>query len=177
MEEKAYLGIDVGGKGYLSLQYKGKWTFLSIIDSDWYEVDKFIKEQKNIYNDNLVCVIEDVHAIYGSSAKATFNFALNKGMLLGILTANCVSYHLVPPKTWQAEMWDNKDIVFSVKKYTDKKGNEKSRKKTNTKATSFNAAKRIFPQIDFRRNSRCKNLDDNKADATLMSEYGRRKNL
>jgi hypothetical protein len=41
----------------------------------------------------------------------------------------------------------------------------------------MNAAKRLFPNIDFRRTTKCKNLDDNKVDATLMCEYARRKNL
>ena len=50
-------------------------------------------------------------------------------------------------------------------------------KQVNTKETSMNAAKRLFPNIDFRRTTKCKNLDDNKVDATLMCEYARRKNL
>ena len=41
----------------------------------------------------------------------------------------------------------------------------------------INAAKRLFPDIDFRRTSKCKNIDDNMCDAMLMAEYARRKNL
>lgn len=177
MVEKAYLGIDVGSKGYLSLQYKGQWQFWSILELDIKSLNDVFVGIKEKYKDNVVCVIEDVHALFNSSAKATFNFGMNKGLLLALLESNQIAYHLVAPKTWQKEMWDNKDITYVFKIVISKNGEEKTRKKTNTKVTSFKAAKRMFPNIDFRRNSRCKNLDDNKVDATLMSEYARRKNL
>ena len=57
------------------------------------------------------------------------------------------------------------------------KGKETVRKEVDTKNTSYNAARRIFPEIDFRRSIRCTNFDDNKVDATLIAEYGRRNNL
>ena len=125
---------------------------------------------------NLVCVIEDVHAIGNSAAKSTFTFGFNKGYLVGLLAANKIPYVLVQPKTWQKEMWLNSDMVVNYKKVTIK-GKEVTKKEVDTKNTSINAAKRLFPQIDFRKSERCKNLDDNKVDATLMSEYARRKNL
>ena len=56
-------------------------------------------------------------------------------------------------------------------------GKEISKKVVNTKQTSINAAKRLFPTIDLRKTTKCKNIDDNKCDSLLLSEYGRRKNL
>ena len=42
------------------------------------------------------------------------------------------------------------------------------------KATSELAARRLFPEIDFKRNERCRVSDDNKIDALLLCEYCKR---
>ena len=67
-------------------------------------------------------------------------------------------------------------MVITYKKVKIK-NKEINKKEVNTKATSINAAKRLFPELDFRRTNRCNNIDDNKVDATLICEYLRRKNL
>lgn len=172
---KTYIGIDPGSHGFLSIQNNGEFSFYSIEDNDLYQLGKIMANLRLQYS-NLTCIIEDVHAVYGSAAAATFMFGFNKGYLIGLLAANNIPYILVQPKVWQKEMWGNSDIVI-VYKTVKYKGKDIVKKQVNTKATSINAAKRLFPQIDFRKTERCKNLDDNKVDATLMSEYGRRKNL
>ena len=175
MNDKCYMGIDPGSKGYISVQYNGEFSFYSIEDNDLYQLSEIMANIRNIYSD-LVCVVEDVHAIGNSAAKSTFTFGFNKGYLVGLLAANKIPYVLVQPKTWQKEMWQNSDMVVNYKK-AKVRGKDVTRKEVDTKATSINAAKRLFPNIDFRKSDRCKNLDDNKVDATLMSEYARRKNL
>lgn len=175
MENRVYLGIDVGSKGFITLNTGSEFKFYSIADNDIYQLSDIFRDIKNEYP-NIVCVIESVHAIFGSSAKATFAFGEINGILKGLLMANKIPYHLVPPKTWQKEMWDNKDLVVSYKTITVK-GKDVSKKDINTKQTSINAAKRIFPNIDLRKTERCKNPDDNKVDSLLIAEYGRRKNL
>lgn len=175
MNDKCYMSIDPGSKGFIVTQCNGNFSFYSIADNDLYQLSEIMAKIRNTYS-NLVCVIEDVHSIYGSSAKATFNFGFNKGYLIGLLAANKIPYVLVQPKTWQKEMWLNSDMIVNYKKVTIK-GKEVTKKEVDTKNTSINAAKRLFPHIDFRKSDRCKNLDDNKVDATLMSEYARRKNL
>ena len=47
----------------------------------------------------------------------------------------------------------------------------------DTKKMSFLASHRIFPTVDLRRTSKCKNEDDNFSDSLLMAEYGRRMNF
>lgn len=175
MENRVYLGIDVGSKGFITLNTGSEFKFYSIADNDIYQLSDIFRDIKNEYP-NVIGIIESVHALYGSSAKATFAFGEINGILKGLLMANKIPYHLVPPKTWQKEMWDNKDLVVSYKTIKVK-GKDVSKKDINTKQTSINAAKRIFPNIDLRRTNKCKNLDDNKVDSLLISEYGRRKNL
>lgn len=169
------MSIDPGSKGFICTQIDGVFKHYSIEDNDLYQLSEIMAEIRSKY-DNLVCVIEDVHSIFGSSAKSTFNFGFNKGYLIGLLAANKIPYILVQPKEWQKVMWTNADMVVSYKQ-VKAKDKVVSKKVVDTKATSINAAKRLFPMIDFRKSERAKNIDDNKVDATLMSEYARRMNL
>lgn len=173
--DKYYIGIDVGAKGFITLYGKNELKFYSISDNDFYELGDIIRSIKTEYS-NIVCVMEEIHAIYNSSAKATFSFGEINGLLKGLLIANKVPYHLVPPKKWQSVIWDNKDMVVSYKDVVIR-GKTIKKKEVNTKQTSINSAKRLFPEVDFRKNERCKNIDDNKVDSLLIAEYGRRMNL
>lgn len=176
MEHKLYMGIDVGASGFIAAQADGKWVHHPIADYDLYGLSRLMAGFRELYGDNIACVIEDVHAIFGSSAKATFQFGFNKGYLIGLLAANKIPYTLIQPKEWQKEMWGNADMVVDYKK-TMVKGKEVVKKVVNTKQTSINAAKRLFPMMDFRKSERAKKIDDNKVDSTLMCEFARRKNL
>ena len=170
-----YIGIDVGAKGFISTQKDGVWEFYPIADNDLYQLSN-IMLQIRTENESVVCVIEDVHAVFGSSAKATFAFGFNKGYLIGLLAANQIPYVLVQPKEWQHEMWQNGDIVATYKKVVVR-GKETTRKEVNTKQTSINCCKRLFPTMDLRKSEKAKKIDDNKVDSILLCEYGRRKNF
>lgn len=171
---KKYIGIDVGSKGFISVIDNGEYRFMSINDSTPLEISDFLLNEH--FGSDAAVVIEDVHSIYGSSAKSTFNFGHIKGLLTGMLIAHRIPYTLVQPKEWQTEIWTNGDKKYKSQK-TTVAGKEKSRRIIDTKATSISAAQRLFPNIDFRRNGRCKAVDDNKVDSLLMAEYARRKNL
>ena len=175
MESKLYMGIDVGSKGFISTQKDGVWAHYSIEDNDLYQLSRIMQEIKR-ESPQIACVIEDVHALYNSSAKSTFAFGFNKGYLIGLLAANEIPYTLIQPKTWQQEMWGNADMVVTYKK-VKRKDKEVVQKEVNTKQTSINACKRLFPTIDLRKTPRCTKPDDNKTDSILMCEYARRKNF
>ena len=172
---RIYLGIDPGSKGFITLYSDDAIEFHSIEDNDFYKLGDILHGIKEKYP-NVICVMEEVHAIFGSAAKATFSFGEINGLLKGLLIANKIPYHLVQPKKWQGEIWDFKDMVVSYKPVAIR-GKVVQKKEVNTKQTSMNAAKRIFPNIDFRKNERCKKIDDNKVDSLLIAEYARRKNL
>ena len=173
---RTYIGIDPGSKGFITLRTEdGQFRFYSIADCDFHKLGRIFRDIKNMHKD-VFCVMEEVHAIFGSSAKSTFSFGEINGLLKGLLIANEIPYQLVQPKLWQKEIWINQDIVADYKKVIVK-GVEQTRKDVNTKQTSFNAAKRLFPEIDLRKTEKCKNLDDNKCDSLLICEYARRKNL
>lgn len=172
---KCYVGIDPGSLGYLAIQVKGEWSFMSIKDNDMYQISDTLAYLKKEYPD-IVVGMELVHALFGSSAKATFSFGEIFGSLKALLIAHKIPYHLIPPKQWQSEIWEPRDMVVSYKKVT-LRGKEVNKKEVHTKETSLNAAKRLFPTMDFKRTERCKKPDDNLVDAVLISEYLRRKNL
>ena len=160
------IGIDPGSKGVACIFYTSK------LEREWVEIsdtDKLLRLFKAASMVDSVVVIEEVHAIHGSSAKATFQFGYNIGMIHGMLKAMHLPYVLIPPKKWQNEMWCSSDKRWGTPL--------KPSRKLDTKTTSLNAAKRLLPDIDWRRTDKCKNPDDNKVDATLICEYARRKNL
>lgn len=162
---KVYIGIDPGADGYMAVITEDGYHFVGIDDSGYKEVAAVLADC--IRGGQCVAVIEDVHAVFGSSAKGTFNFGYSKGVLVGLLIALQIPYVLVPPKEWQVGVWVN----------ADKEWENKERKKVNTKATSLNAARRLFPTVDLRRTEKCKKPHDGKVDALLMAEYARRKNF
>ena len=82
--EKTYVGIDPGEKGFVSVQKGGKWEFFSLAESDYIQIGEFFRRLKE-ENESIAAVMEDVHAIFGASAKSTFNFGFNKGLLYGLL--------------------------------------------------------------------------------------------
>ena len=172
---KTYIGIDPGSIGFITIRYEnGRFEFIPLDGCNFHELAlklAFLQQTKDTF-----AIMEEVHAIFGSSAKATFAFGEINGLLKGLLITTGIPYQLVQPKQWQKEIWINQDIVVDYKKVIVK-GVEQTRKEVNTKQTSLNAARRLFPDIDLRKTERCKKPDDNKCDSLLICEYARRKNL
>lgn len=167
---KYYIAIDPGSIGYICVRSgDGINEYFALSEHDPREIAAFFAKFSLRPQDKFVCVMEEVHAIFGSSAKATFSFGETFGFLKGLIIAYGFPYHLVQPKQWQNEIWITEDKVYRYK--------HDGKKMVDTKNTSINAAKRLFPYEDFRRNPRCKNIDDNKVDATLLAEFAHRRNL
>lgn len=172
---KYYIGIDPGVKGCIS-----------IVDETGKFVESFflLKNTKNVdaveisntllnlskYKDNCHVIIENIHAIFGSSAKGTFNFGFIAGLIEGVIATIGLPYTKVNPKIWQKEMFRGVNVIT-------KPSTIGKTQVIDTKKMSFLASHRIFPTVDLRRTSKCKNEDDNFSDSLLMAEYGRRMNF
>lgn len=180
--EKTFIGIDPGQEGFISVIFpNGEKEFYSIDENDDLSISRILNDVKKRSWEVVACM-EEIHALFNSSANSTFSFGEIFGLLKGLMIANEIPYHLVPPKTWQQEIWTHQDEVMTTKQrtFTDKETGEKTTKQykaVDPKPTSINAARRLFPYIDFRKNERCKKIDDNKVDSLLIAEYARRKNL
>lgn len=108
---------------------------------------------------NFMVGLEEVHAIFGSAAKATFSFGYIYGFLNALCIANKIRYVQIPPKKWQKYIWTNGDIVLKLNKRVD------------TKATSLNAAGRLFPNQSFRATKRSTVAHDGLVDSALIAYY------
>lgn len=133
----------------------------------------YLLEQLQPYINHIkLCMQEDVHALFGSSAAGTFEFGDANGalrtllQLMGYLRKDAKPFEvlLVQPKAWQKKAWIPSCIVY--KDETDKLG----RKKKDTKATSLKAAELLFPGVSFVP-PRCKNVHDGLIDAALIAYY------
>lgn len=156
-----YLGIDPGKKGYLCLynaNYSG-YKHYPLFDGNRLNREMLDTIAKLAETYTMIAVVEQVHSMPHQGVASTFSFGTNYGMILGALEAIGIPYSTVTPGKWQKFICEAVD------------------KAPNTKQMHYNAARRLFPNMDFRRSERCKTYDDNKVDATLICEYAVRKQL
>ena len=175
---KVYIGIDPGTKGGIAILtgvlnhihpmpiWEGK------IDTE--KLARLLFENNG--GEDVVIIVEDVHAIFGASAKSTFNFGwicaqIHEVVYSGFTEVSNV--HYIQPKVWQKEVWIESDIVREPTKRVAKKTGLLIQK-IDTKKTSFNACKRIFPLINVPTTPKSKVPHDGIIDALLIAEYGRR---
>lgn len=169
--DKIYIGIDPGKNGGISVVAFDKVDVMVMpaIGSN-YDVKKMSEFLKEMSLYECHCVIEDVHAIYGSSATATFEFGYGVGLLEGVLVAYKIPYTKVQPKKWQKLMWEG--VKLQVKSSSSGLTSV-----TDTKKMSLVAVQRIFPNTDLKASNRCKVPHDGIVDSLLIAEYGRRMGL
>lgn len=159
------IGVDPGKTGYVT-KYDDTlktYSFFQIpvkddrLDSlSFYS--KFCNEDEDcfIYQDEFIIYAEQIHSLFGMSAKSNFSFG---GIFYSILAVLDMfgEVNLIQPKEWQKEMH---------------KGIEKNEDK---KVMSLQAAQKLFPDMDFKRTPRCTTPDHNLIDSLLICEYGKRK--
>jgi len=103
--------------------------------------------------------VEQVHAIHGCGARATFAFGGAFMFCIMLPKLMRIPYQLVLPTEWQRVMHKGLD------------------KKLKPKERSLIVFNRQWPGVDLRESSRCKNPHDGMIDALLLAEYGRMKLL
>jgi len=172
------IGIDIGKEGYFVVHNSMKDEYETICMPkigkiiDTKEVDNIMKNIisarfTSCTSVNIYAVCEDLHAVYGSSAKSTFEFGYAAGLIEMVLVSNNIPFTKVAPKKWQAEMWQGVPIM--------KKPSSTGKTFVNdTKGMSLVAAKRLFPGFNMCRTSRCKVPDNNLVDALLLCLYAQR---
>lgn len=149
---KWYIGFDVGTKGGIAVinhNQDAEMVFKMPMIAKEYDLQA-IKEILSTCNgccDRLIIGIEDVHAIQGKIGNSSnFTFGLGKGVLMGIVAGMGLPYVLVQPKAWQKVSWEGvKKMTLPTKR--ELKGGGFAQK-TDTKATSLVACKRLFPQVE-----------------------------
>lgn len=102
---------------------------------------------------------EDVHAIYGSAAKSTFNFWKVLWVTLSACWSLWLEVHQIQPKKRQGAVWVQEDIV------------KKENGRKDTKQCSLNASMRLYPDVSCVP-ERCSKPHDWLVDALLIAHYG-----
>jgi len=128
-------------------------------------------------------VIEDVHSIFGTSSKSNFQFGRSLGNIEMLPVVFGKPLIKVAPKTWQRVAWQGIPVVKNpkvVKASKNKDGTlkpERTLMKTDTKATSLNAARRLFPKESFLDSPQSSVAHDGVVDAALIAYWAKRENI
>jgi len=165
------IGLDPGKTGAISILKDGELIETYRMQSIEKQIDfqDFIRFtdsiQEKFSDQDIVAYLEKVSPIRGSSASSTFNF----GKAYGIkkLFASRYRFKEVKPNQWQKIAWDGITRIAKT---------EKGKMKTDTKAMSLVAAKRLFPKWDFRNigvtGKPLTTYHDGEVDAALIAYYG-----
>lgn len=99
-----YLGIDPGAKGSLCiLDPYGDITFSPTPHAfkSSYELFRNLKLMIATIGSFAAVGVEDVHSLYGMSAKSNFTFGRNVQAVTSLLQHIPLEYELIQPKIWQ----------------------------------------------------------------------------
>jgi hypothetical protein len=149
-----YVGIDVGKDGAMVIiegDKISKYKF-PMIGTD-YDIEALSDLFSLIDPKDSHTVIEDVHAIGGGSAKANWSFSRGKAILEVLAIVHRIPFTMVKPKVWQKVV------------------HEGIPKQGKAKDMTLMGVKRLFPDVDLRKNERCRTPDDGIYDALGMAYY------
>jgi hypothetical protein len=166
------IGIDIGKNGAIIVQdlITGEITkhIMPLLGN---EID--VKSLYDIllpYKDKkCMCGIEDLHAIFGSSAKSTYSFGFIAGATEAIIISLGIPYAKIQAKVWQKEAF--RGIKEIRKNSTLNKNGVEVKGKLDTKAMALLASKRLYPKFDSTPSERSKKAHDGIVDALLISDY------
>lgn len=97
---KCWVGIDPGAKGCIAVLFEDGSVQFMDTDEHLSTILDFLREIDMEHNLSM-CMIEDVHSIFGASAKSNFQFGFNVGTLHGIFKGIQLPLDTVQPKVWQ----------------------------------------------------------------------------
>ena len=110
---KLRIGIDVGLRGFITVwrSFNNSYQFFEIPtinkELDFNGLSKIFQEEifSQTENHDVFCGLEQNHAIFGASAKATFNFGKIFGAFKMLLIDYEIPFMEISPRVWQKEMW------------------------------------------------------------------------
>ena len=180
----AYIGIDPGKAGFITIFKDGRFSFYAmpehkvetgkisktgkaLMKTEFYEGgfrDLVFQIAKEVKGYKIFAAIEEVGGRQGWSAQNNFSFGHTAGLLKMLILMLDAEVTMVRPQKWQAEMYRD----FEKVKVPSSTGKTMVH---DTKATSVIVAKALGPDIDFRKTERAKKDDDNKTDSFLVCLY------
>jgi len=145
------IGIDPGQKGSTCyLPERGDIEFRDHAKSSPEELLKFMVES----NADLI-IIEDVHSLYGMSAKSNFSFGYNLGVITTIAELSGIPIEAVQPKQWQKSIGCTKPSGKKLKKEVSE------------------ITKQLYPSADIF--GKRGGLLDGRSDSLMIAHYAKHK--
>lgn len=161
MKNKIYVGIDPGKNGGIAAIDSNCNIILTSV------MPLIVEELNSVELINLISfddydvkiALEDVHSIYGSSAKSNFEFGRILGGIESSLKVLRKPYVKVQPKIWQKVSFQG------------------IQKMENPKDMALLASNRLFPNESFIMTQRSKKPHDGVIDASLIAYWAKVSNL
>ena len=146
-------GIDPGSNGAICVLDRNDSTYIAFCDlkkSTTYDIAIWLFDQKVTY-----IWIEDIHSLYGMSAKSNFNFGKNLGVVTTISEiiskGDNSKIRTVTPKIWQQYIGVTKKGKHIKKNVAD-------------------IAKKLYPNVEI--HGKRGGLLDGRSDACMVAYYG-----
>lgn len=155
-----YLGIDPGISGGIVMIDKNLMIIEQFImpisdkEIDVLKLTDILSHCKNVADDEMLIILEEVHAIFNASSKSTFSFGQNFGLIKSSIYLSKTPFIMIQPKKWQKIAHEGINANLKAK--------EKSRL----------AAKRLFPKTSFLAKNTSKTPHDGLIDAALIAYSG-----
>jgi len=169
MLPQIYIGIDIGKNGAIGiLDSNGAILKYHVMPSD--DGDIYLSELYQIFQfitskfDIVTCGIEDVHSIFGVSAKANFQFGRSLGTIEGLLAGFDIPFIKVAPKVWQK-------CTFAGIQEIRKPDIGLKKGKLETKKMALSAAQTLYPGETFFATKRSRSPHDGIIDSILIARY------
>lgn len=162
------IGVDPGASGYIcTLAPKVGEAIFTPNSAKPKEIFEHIIQVKDDYSVNRVC-IEDVHSLFGMSAKSNFSFGYNVGILYGIFQSAGYGIDIVTPKVWQKYVGATLKPIDNSLSPSEKK-KMKAVRKRQIKESVGSVCERLYPDINIRGSKG--GLLDGKSDALMIAHY------
>lgn len=177
MERVAYIGIDPGKQGFITV-------LLNENETQFYPMPYVKKDGKSVFCEDCLydiiqeieyytsdykvkVAIEEVQGRGGWSATNNFNFGYIAGMQKMMMIMLKAEITMVRPQKWQSEMRKGYSLI--------KKASSTGKTQVNdSKAIAEMIATTEWPDVDFRKSQRARKNDDNKIDSFLIAQYLKR---
>lgn len=155
-----YIGIDPGLNGGIATieAFIPTVQKTPVIAGKEYDIAAMRRILQKIIDSKMpvMAFIENQIAMPGQGLTSTLQTGKGFGIWIGLLAGLGVPYQIIGAQAWQRRLFTG------VKATLD------------TKDKSEIIAKRLFPDVDFRKSERARVADDGLTDAILIAEYGRR---
>ena len=167
MDNKIYLGIDIGKKGGICFldPNNPEIKMQAIPLNNEGELDIFSMYSILIMYPNIHVVFEYLTPLHLASKKSNWSLSFQAGAIEALCIAMKIPFSRVPPKVWQKKMFEKLPPL------------RKESGSSDTKELALIAVKILYPDLKLPCTPRSKTILDGVVDSVLLATYGKQLNL